>query len=145
MQILIANEQKTVRLDLKRVERLIKEILRILRVSSKSSLSVTFISRAKIRCLNRRYFKKDRVTDVIALGYKGALKSGGIYPDYLGDIVICPGVALENSRIYHNVFLEELTLYIIHGILHLQGYRDRTKNDKLKMQKIEKALLQRIM
>lgn len=170
MQILIGNEQKAIKLNIKKIEALVKRISKILRIPSKSSLGITFISRARIRQLNRRYFRRDRVTDVIAFGYREAQTSyriqkcasiksynriiksthpvsrrrDGLHQGYVGDIVICPNVALENSKIYHNDFYKELLLYIIHGILHLQGYTDNTKHQKLKMQKKEREVLNAI-
>lgn len=170
MGIQIANEQRTVRLNIKKIKAFVKRISKILRFSSEDSVSITFLSRAKIKQLNRRYLEKNRATDVMAFGYREALTPAGakktnrlrknkamtagghlasrprkgLYQDYLGDIVICPGVVLENSRIYHNHFFKELILCIIHGLLHLQGYSDRRKSQGLKMQKIQEAVLSKL-
>ena len=37
---------------------------------------------------------------------------------------------------------EEIGLYVIHGILHLLGFDDRTSKDAQKMRKKEKELLE---
>ena len=91
------------------------------------------------------------MTDVIALGYRkdfrkraAPVKADRIYQGYLGDVIICPKVAKENSKIYKNVFFSELTLYLAHGILHLLGYDDRTRKEKLRMRKKESDILKKL-
>lgn len=179
MQIMVSNEQNTIRLNIKKIQSLVKRILKALRLPPESSLSIIFLSRARIKELNRRYLRRNRVTDVIAFGYREALghsraqkctytKSydriierahpaswrkhvayrgclSDVYQDYLGDIVICPSVALENSQIYHNDFYKELFLYIIHGILHLQGYTDTDNQKRLKMQRRGEEVLRKVL
>jgi len=95
-----------------------------------------------MRALNKKYFKKGSLTDVIGLGYEGS--RSGIYEYYLGDILICPEVASDNSKIYSNPLSEEIKLYIVHGILHLLGYDDRTKESRGKMKRKETEVLKKL-
>lgn len=80
---------------------------------SKDNLSIALLSLGKIRELNKRYLNKDRPTDVLA------------FPDKmeLGEIVICPHFIKNNSK----NFKEELLRVLIHGILHVLGYRHNKK------------------
>ena len=59
----------------------------------------------------------------------------------LGEIFVCPKVAveyaLENDLDPH----KELTLYVIHALLHLIGYDDIDESDRKKMREEEKRCL----
>lgn len=43
--------------------------------------------------------------------------------DY-GEILVCAAIAAENAARYGQSLEDELALYVIHGLLHLQGYDD---------------------
>lgn len=89
-------------------------------------LSITFVGGQRMRSLNKRYLKHDYVTDVITFEH--------------GEIVICPAVAARNAGSYGSSVGKELVLYVVHGILHLAGYDDRTESDRARMRKKEQEL-----
>ncbi|MBD3426296.1 MAG: rRNA maturation RNase YbeY [Candidatus Omnitrophica bacterium] len=101
-----------------------------------AELNMIFVSSQKIRAMNRKWFGKDRATDVIAW-------PSGDNGVFLGDIAISSDAAARNSGEYGLSFEEEISLYVIHGILHLLGYDDRTARKRAKMRKEEDALLQK--
>jgi rRNA maturation RNase YbeY len=57
------------------------------------------------------------------------------------DIFISTDRAIANARVYKTKPLFELYLYVIHGILHILGYDDKKRTDRLRMQKKEKQIL----
>lgn len=61
-----------------------------------------------------------------------------------GEIVISTETAIRNSQIYKTRKLEEILLYIIHGILHLCGFDDHTKEQKKRMRQREQYILKQI-
>ena len=67
------------------------------------------------------------MTDVITFAY--------------GEIIVCPSVAVANAKTYGNAVNKELTLYVVHGILHLAGYDDHVPEDILRMRKKEQELI----
>lgn len=69
----------------------------------KLELSIVLIGSAKIKELNRKYRRKNKITDVLSFLYNGS-----------GEIVICPQEVGEKA--------EDLAKVLIHGILHLLGY-----------------------
>lgn len=83
------------------------------------------VSDREIRRFNRRYLHHDHVTDVIAF----EMKENGV----LGDIVISSDTAKRQAREEGHPLLTELTILAIHGLLHLLGFRDRTKKEREKM------------
>lgn len=122
------------RIKKRNLSKLVAEILKLLGVKSKS-LSIVFVSKETIRKINKEFRKIDAYTDVISFyGYDDG---------YLGDIIVCPDIVMENAAIYNESFEKELVRVIIHGILHLIGYRDYEEKERLEMfEKQEQVLAQ---
>lgn len=131
MQVFVTNLQNTVVFDTEKIKDISKRLLKYL--GKTKDLSIAFVDDKKIIELNKRYRKKDSVTDVLSFGMHKA--------NLLGDVVISVDTAKRNSFIYHSTLDEELILYIIHGILHLSGYDDATARDRRVMEKKQRELL----
>lgn len=138
MEITVQNDQKALRLNLKNIKVLALAVLKLLKVPKDTFVSISFVSKTEIKKLNRRYFRKNRTTDVIALEYK---LSNLFYKGYLGDIIIAPEIAKKNAIIYKVKFSDELLLYVIHGILHLLGYDDTTPALKKRIEKKQQEII----
>jgi len=65
-------------------------------------------------------------------------------PRALGDILICPKIALLQVDNNTRLFWEELTLYLIHGLLHLLGYEDTSPKKRAIMRSKEKKLIEKL-
>lgn len=72
--------------------------------------------------INRQYLGHDYYTDVITFDYSD-LNGGGIVS---GDIFIDPVTVAANAPEYGAEPLEEMRRVLIHGVLHLCGYGDKT-------------------
>ena len=71
---------------------------------------------------NIQFLNHDTLTDVITFDYcEGDQISG--------DILISIDRVQENSEIFEVAFLGELDRVMVHGLLHLLGYKDKTKQD----------------
>ncbi|KRO62926.1 MAG: rRNA maturation RNase YbeY [Verrucomicrobia bacterium] len=57
-----------------------------------------------------------------------------------GEIVVCPAVAASLCRGHRLPMREELLTYILHGILHLAGFRDSTAASALTMRRLQAKL-----
>ncbi|MFH1519146.1 MAG: rRNA maturation RNase YbeY [Candidatus Omnitrophota bacterium] len=126
MRIEVINQQKIKRINLKALHKYLKRILVSLSAEggniSSEKLSILLCDNTLIKKLNKKYFKKDSFTDVIAFPLKDALE-----PDYLGEIVVSVEAATKIAKKIGARWQDELKLYLIHGILHLLGYDDRTR------------------
>ena len=72
---------------------------------------------------NIKYLDHDTLTDIITFNYcEGDIISS--------DIMISIERVMENSSIFENSFSEEVNRVMIHGILHLIGYNDKTDGEK---------------
>lgn len=92
-----------------------------------------------IKRYNRTFLKSRRATDVIA--FYDDKRSPGYQKKYLGDIVVSVERAKDQAEAIGHSLKKELTVLIIHGILHLFGYRDTRPALKKKMFKKQEEIL----
>ena len=86
--------------------------------------------------LKTQYFQKNHFTDVIAFrlnDYSEASIEGEVY--------ISLPRAKENAKIFNQPYEKEVTRLIIHGCLHLIGFKDDTKSEKKTMTELEDDIL----
>jgi rRNA maturation RNase YbeY len=98
------------------------------------TINVIFTDNKQIRKLNREYLNRNYNTDVIAFNYNEREKING-------DIYISIDTVKSNTALYSTNFTEELLRVIMHGLLHLIGYDDRSPELKKIMQEKEEAYL----
>jgi probable rRNA maturation factor len=77
--------------------------------------------------LNQRFLERDTLTDVIAFDYS---EEDG---EVSGDVFISIERARENATQFEQTEIHEVLRVIIHGVLHLCGYDDKTNEQKLQM------------
>jgi rRNA maturation RNase YbeY len=85
---------------------------------SHAMLSITFVGRAAMSELNRRYLGHRGPTDVVSFGLGRVGKRGAV----IGDIYICPEVARDNAKRQGVPIGEEVLRLVVHGTLHVLGY-----------------------
>jgi probable rRNA maturation factor len=103
-------------------------------------VGIMFVDNKKISRFNNEYFNQDCSTDVIAFPMDGGPAAEGA-PVLFGDIVVSAEKALEYARKHNIGPYEELSLYVIHGLLHLAGYDDIDICERKKMLSKQRRLL----
>lgn len=98
-------------------------------------LNFIFCSDAYLLKVNQDYLNHDTFTDIIT--FDNSEVSGEI----TGDIFISIERVRENALTYKVSFLDELHRIMIHGTLHLLGYKDKSKLDKTLMTQKENFYL----
>ncbi|MBU0476892.1 rRNA maturation RNase YbeY [Patescibacteria group bacterium] len=98
-----------------------------------AEVSIAFVGQGRMRKINKRYRKKNRVTDVLAFPEsKVLLEKFRVGPvqeaQGLGEIIICSREVNKNAKKISSTFEKELAQVLIHGVLHLLGY-DHEKNE----------------
>ena len=91
------------------------------------NISIIFISKNRITELNKTYLKHNYSTDVITFNYNDKFTING-------DIFICIDQVKDNSKSYNTTFTDELLRVIIHGVLHLIGFNDKSVKERNIMQ-----------
>ena len=144
MAITLRNLQTKANLNLSQILKIAKTILRQEGVSD-ANLSIVFATRQRITVLNKKYLHRNRATDVLAFDMgrpaSGADKSFRKKTALEGEIVISTDAAFKNTKIFATTPAHELTLYIIHGILHLLGWDDHHLRGIKKMRQREQEIL----
>ena len=125
------------RVDKKFLQRVAKSVFKSIKLRNIQELSVVIVGDAEIKNLNKKYRKKDRVTDVLAFDY-------GL-PGGQGEIFICLSQAKRQAKKLGHSLKKELATLLIHGILHLAGYRDNTKNNKERMNKMQEIIWRKVI
>ena len=99
------------------------------------NISIILSNREYLSKLKKDYFNIDVYTDVIAFNLEDK-------NDCLdGEIYISIDDVIENSNIFSKSFNDEFARILIHGILHLLGYDDKTELQKDKMSQLENHYL----
>ena len=119
------------------------------------SLDLLLVDRRAMRDLNREHMGADRPTDVLAFPLDGPDAAGrpdGTMPErtvgdgppvHLGDVVICPAVAAGQAAGHCGSFEAEMTLLVIHGVLHVLGHDHAEADERQLMQARERHHLAR--
>lgn len=98
------------------------------------NISYIFCSDDELLQINNQYLKHDYYTDVITFDYsEGAVLNG--------DIFISVDRVRDNAKQVGVTFEEELYRVMIHGVLHLSGVNDKTKQQAKQMRKAEEDSL----
>src|SRR6266852_9625957 len=134
-RVSIASPQELVPIDCGRMREIVRAVLREEGISD-AEISLAFVDNPTIHQLNQRYLGHDEPTDVLSfpLSDPGARR-------LTGELVIGAEVAqAEANNRGHDVHAE-LALYVIHGLLHLCGYDDKSSADAQKMRERERHYL----
>ncbi|MDR0541505.1 MAG: rRNA maturation RNase YbeY [Dysgonamonadaceae bacterium] len=100
------------------------------------NITCVFCSDDEILQINRQYLNHDYYTDIITFDYSEA--------DVLsGDLFISLDTVKSNAEKYGTDYAEELRRVIIHGILHLCGFNDKSLADARRMREKENEALSR--
>ena len=99
-------------------------------------VAIHFVTREAICSLHSDHFNDPSPTDCISFPVveEDPLASYRL----LGDVFVCPSVAKEYAEQHNKNPYEELTLYIVHGLLHLLGYDDLEEKERTRMRAAEK-------
>jgi probable rRNA maturation factor len=108
------------------------------------TLGLLITNDEKVRRLNAEYRGQDRVTDVLAFasGEDGdGFVSPPSTPPHLGDIAISYPRAVAQAAQYGHCTAEELDRLVVHGLLHLLGYDDQTRQERKAMWARQEAIV----
>ena len=95
-----------------------------------AEISFIITSDDYLRTVNKEFLNHDYFTDVISFNYSFG-------NNLAGEIYISEDTVRRNSVEYNVDFDNEMLRVMIHGILHLVGYDDKTDDEKQKMRQLE--------
>jgi probable rRNA maturation factor len=142
--ILIKNKQKDLRLSgcNSKIEQIIYSITSSEKIYF-HDMGLFFITNAHMCKLHKEFFDDPSPTDCMSFPMDTD-SANVVGHTYLGDIFICPRTAVKYAKDHSEDPYTELTLYIIHGVLHLLGYDDIEPRERRKMKAKERLYMQRL-
>ena len=143
MPVLMQSQVRRMKFDQARLDRSARAILSDVGEAS-AELGIMFVGDQRMRGLNRKYRGKDHTTDVLAFAMRESFTphASRLTPDMLGDVVIAVPTAARQAKQGQRSLDEELTVLLIHGILHLCGYdHERSDKEARRMHRRERMIL----
>ncbi|MGL4339910.1 MAG: rRNA maturation RNase YbeY [Rhodoglobus sp.] len=138
------NNESGIEVDEPSVQRLSAFALDYLRVHPEAELAIIFVNEAAIEQLHVQWMDEPGPTDVLSFpmdelrpGTEDSLTPPGL----LGDIVICPQVAITQAEAAGHSPREEILLLTTHGILHLLGFDHAEPDEEKEMFGLQREIL----
>lgn len=123
---------------------LARHVLTAMRVHPRAELSVVLVDEPAMEQLHMQWMDEPGPTDVLSFPMD-ELRPGSdgedAVPGLLGDVVLCPQVAVRQARTAGHSSQEELLLLTTHGILHLLGYDHAEPEEEKEMFGLQRRLL----
>ncbi len=127
------------------MESLVEDIFRVAELEPAGELSVTFVDDEEMSRLNSQYRNIDGPTDVLSFamdeGQEVPRPDDSDFVPLLGDVIISIPTASRQASERGHSLKRELSLLLIHGILHLFGYDHDNVYQQSFMQEEEKSIL----
>ena len=98
---------------------------------------MAFLTREDMCRIHADFLQDNTLTDVIT--FEGAPEA-----NHAGEICVAPVHAYEFQGARRLPFAEELTLYLVHGYLHLAGFDDVDPTDRKKMRAAERRAMEHL-
>ncbi len=137
LHIEIANQHTQLKNPEARINGIIESIQKSKFKIREGTLSIVFVDEATICKIHEQFLGDPSPTDVITFPQDNS-------QNFAGEIFISVDQAKNNAKEFETTFNDELTLYLIHGCLHLFGLNDKTEAEKYDMRKAESELMRLI-
>jgi len=130
------NSQSLIPISIEQVQNLIISFLEMKGIQT-DEIVVHFVDKKAISKLHNDFFDDPSPTDCISFPIDSPAEYSPNTHHILGEIFICPEIALEYSQEHQIDLYKEISLYVIHGLLHLLGYDDVNPTDEKLMREEE--------
>jgi probable rRNA maturation factor len=137
--LVVRNRQRARPLNTKFIREIVRTLLEELSCDE-FEIGISIISEEAMTRMNEGYLRHKGSTDVITFDYHDASR-----PKCLaGEIFVCLDEALIQARRFRVTWQNELTRYVVHGVLHLNGFDDKKTSARRKMKHEENHLMRRL-
>lgn len=143
----ITNSQTHIPLDDAFIREIVEKTLAAENVAE-AEIGVAVVDDAEIHVLNRQYLAHDYETDVLSFLLEveeiepaGDDAPRGAGKRIEGELAVSAQTAVNRAAEFGWSGRDELVLYLVHGLLHLCGYEDKSPTEKQAMQARERSVL----
>lgn len=149
MSIFVADEQSQP-VDLPAIRALAGMVVAAEGYPESSEVTILLVSDEEMGAYNERFLKRTGPTDVLAFPVEDL--QAGVVPErdandpplLLGDIIVAPEYISGQAGEYGVSFDDEISLMVIHGLLHLLGYDHQSDEEAELMEQREREILAKI-
>jgi probable rRNA maturation factor len=149
MSVFLADEQSE-DLDLPGLRSLAEMVLSAEGYPEDTELALLFVDDQEMSSYNSRFLDRAGPTDVLAFPVEELIP--GVVPEtdgngpplIVGDVIIAPSYVRRQAEDYEVTMDDEMTLMVVHGILHLLGYDHQEDTEAERMEKREIDLMGRV-
>ena len=133
VDVALYNEQKDLCVSHRQIQAVVEQFLDVEQLSC-DLVEVHLVDSKRIADLHSEYFDDPTTTDCISFPIDEPNSE-----EYcvLGTLFLCPKTAIDYAKSHGGEPYEELTLYLVHGLLHLIGYDDIEEQQKAEMRQQE--------
>ena len=137
--IIVADRQRKIRVNLAALREFAKDALsECLKLAQQDNgaladlpeVSVVLVSDRRIAAIHQEFMKAPDPTDVITFQH--------------GEIFISVETAKRQAGEYRTSLEHELRLYLVHGLLHLHGYDDKTEEGAAEMKRLQEGIVTKL-
>jgi probable rRNA maturation factor len=135
-EICVRNRQRKITINITELQEFAAKVMRhCLKLEKRKqtnlrtlrNIFVWLISDRRMSRLHRQFLSQRGPTDVLTFQH--------------GEIFVSAETAKRHARLFGNPLVRELQLYIVHGLLHLHGFDDRTPTEARKMKNTQDRIL----
>lgn len=134
----LRNRQRIRPVDTALLRRLTLALLRDHLGAVHFELGIHLVAAPEMARVNETFLGHPGSTDVITFDHSGETAAGS---NLQGELFICLDDAVSQARQFRTTWPRELARYVIHGLLHLSGYDDRSPVARRRMKARENKLL----
>ena len=138
------NNESVIGVDETALQRLATFALDFLYVHPDAELAILLVDEGAMEQLHLQWMDEPGPTDVLSFpmdelrpGSEESLTPAGL----LGDIVLCPQIAIAQAETAGHSSLDEMLLLTTHGVLHLLGFDHAEPDDEKEMFGIQREIL----
>lgn len=138
------NNESGVEVDEAALQRLATFALDHLHVHPDAELAILLVDEAAMEQLHVQWMDEPGPTDVLSFPMdelRPGTEDEVTPPGLLGDLVICPQVAIAQAEEAGHAPADEMQLLTAHGILHLLGYDHAEPDEEKEMFDIQREIL----
>ncbi len=135
VEVELSDTQGHLRIDPLKVTSIVRTVMAA-EGRRRASISIAIVDQAAIHAINRTHLDHDWPTDVISFPLSAPEDK-----TLSGELVVSAEMATTTAAEHGIDPVDELALYLVHGLLHLCGYDDRTEADAARMRRREGELL----
>jgi probable rRNA maturation factor len=139
------NNESGIAVDEQRIQRLAVHALDEMHIHPDADLAIVFVDEPAMEVLHIQWMDEPGPTDVLSFpmdelrpGSEGDIAPAGL----LGDIVVCPSVAIAQAATAGHEPINEMLLLTTHGILHLLGFDHAEPDEEKAMFALQRQILE---